>query len=71
MREKHLRASLFRCGAVIKPVLRFYQPGRARGAVLRTASSDGRSARLDMTGLGAGLYLARWGRNSQAVLLGN
>ena len=42
-----------------------------RGAVLRTGPSDGRSARLDMTGLGAGLYLARWGRNSQAVLLGN
>jgi xyloglucan-specific exo-beta-1,4-glucanase len=42
-----------------------------RGSLLRAGVSDGRGARLDMTGLGSGLYLARWGRNSQAVLLGN
>jgi hypothetical protein len=41
-----------------------------RGTVLRTGHSDGHSARLDMAGLGAGLYFARWGRSSQAVLLG-
>jgi hypothetical protein len=42
-----------------------------RGTVLRTGHSDGHSARLDMGGLGAGLYFARWGRNSQTVLLGD
>lgn len=42
-----------------------------RGVVLRKGASDGRIARLDMSGLGSGLCLARWGRNSQAVLLGD
>jgi len=41
-----------------------------RGALLRDGNSDGRSASVDMTGLGAGVYLARWGRNSQAVAIG-
>ncbi|HXP89656.1 MAG TPA: hypothetical protein VN931_01890 [Fibrobacteria bacterium] len=42
-----------------------------RGVLLRGGGSDGRSASVDLTGLGAGVYLARWGRNAQAVAVGD